>query len=186
MSTSGEPGPDPRSHPRRRTPELAGPVRPEEGVPPRRETRDRLLRERGAGRAGGRHPQPDGVEGDDGEDREACEQRLTLQVGGRAHGADDDDADHRQEEADEPAPRVDEVADECADGPPVGWAEVLVAVLGRRPAPHRSAGSCRSRGPGSRPRRAAPRIPATHQGAPMAVDRWRRWAAIRTGALTSP
>src|SRR3954464_2180590 len=81
---------------------------------------------------------------------------------------------------------VDGVADEGADGPPVGRAEVLVAVLGRRPAPHRSAGSCRSRGPGSRPRRAAPRIPATHQGAPMAVARWRRWAAIRTGALTSP
>jgi hypothetical protein len=104
-------------------------VRPEERVPAGGRPGDGLARELGAGRPGDRHPHENGVHGHGGEDDQAGEQDVPLQVRRRAEGRDGHDSEHGQEEPDEAATGIHFVADEGADGTAVPRRQI---AIGRR------------------------------------------------------
>jgi len=173
-------------------------VRPYEGVPTRREAAYWLARERGSRRPGDRCPHDDGVAEYEGERDEAPDEGGPLKVRRRAEDADQHDPEHRQEEADKTAAPVHGIPDEGPDGPTVTRGEVVVAG-GRWTGTGASARRCRGayRGPGGpRPPGGLPaetdrivrttRRPPAAQGVAEVAARCRRWAAIRTGELSSP
>ena len=183
----------------------AGAVRPQERVPARRRARAPARREtpRGPARVTCT-PIRTASTTDQCQRGQAPEQQVALEVRGRGEGADDQHAEHRQEEADQAAARVHGVADVRPHRPSVvrremgvprvdaaPWRRSPALACAARSAPcRRLAQPGRLRGPTGRSRPAGPvRRALLAHGAPAGAApaaRWRRWAAIRMGELSSP
>jgi hypothetical protein len=179
---------------------VTGAVRSEERVPAGGQTRDRLARQLRAGCSGDVDSHPHRVGRNEGEQRQAPEQQVPLEVRRRADGADDHDSEHGQEETDEAAAGVHGVADEGTNGAAVSRGQIRIpraigALRGfllrvRVPRSPRRLPPETSGIDGSASRFAPAHRALAGHGVPGAdvgpAARCRRWAAIRTGAFSSP
>jgi hypothetical protein len=189
-----------RRHPRGRAAQLTGAVGPEKRVPAGGQSRHRFLRELGAGRPGDVDPHPHRVQRNEREHGQAPEQHVPLEIRRRAERTDDHDSEHGQEEPDQAAAGVHGITDEGTDGTAVSGGQISVPhptgaprrsllPLGVPRAPcHLFAATSGIGGAASGSVRAR-RAPVGHGVTGADVDaaaRCRRWAAIRTGAFSSP